>query len=379
MTERLREARRQEAQRLHRAERMSDEALESLYDPVIVTDAAGRVVHLNRSAEELFGPDAQAKGRPVQEIARGSRIIDGIQRAIRQESVSAADDDGALVSLTAAGAGRTYRVRASPIRDDEALLGAVVVLEDMTRLRELDRLKTEFIGVASHELRTPVTSLLLSVQLLQEGATGPLTPTQQQVVAAQREDLDRLQRLMGDLLDITRLEAGARPPRLESTSPAALIRGAVDSVSAQAGAKGVVLREDVAAGLPDVRADRAQMTRVLVNLIGNAVRHTAAGGEITVGGRLQDGQVALRVADTGVGIPPDYLPRIFERFVQVPGATRGGAGLGLSIARTIVEAHGGTITAESEPGQGSTFTVTLPPGEAARGKEQRDGASLAGG
>ncbi|HLV79743.1 MAG TPA: ATP-binding protein, partial [Chthonomonadaceae bacterium] len=255
---------------------------------------------------------------------------------------------------------RTYRLRATPMHDERVLLGAVAVLEDITHLRELDRLKTEFISVASHELRTPVTSLLLSVQLMQEGAAGALTPPQQEIVAAQREDLERLERMMRDLLDITRLEAGVMPPRFEIARPQELVAAAVEAVTAQAEAKGICLAGDAPADLPPVRADRAQIQRVLVNLISNAVRHTPEGGRIAVSARAEGNMVAFRVQDTGAGIPKEYLSRIFERFVQVPGATRGGAGLGLSIARTIVGAHGGAISAESEPGQGSTFTFTLP-------------------
>ena len=360
MARKLGEARRLEEQRLHRAERMSDAALENLFDPVIVTDAEARVVHLNRAAEGLFGPATRAAGGALADVVREARITRAVSHVIRQECVSAGEDDAALIPLQVGGATRTYRLRATPMRDADALLGAVAVLEDVTHLRELDRLKTEFISVASHELRTPVTSLLLSVQLLQEGAVGPLTPEQWEVVAAQREDLERLERMMRDLLDMTRLEAGVVPPRLEIVPPRELVRSAVAAVAAQAQAKGVALREEVAEDLPDVRADRTQMMRVLVNLLGNALRHTPPGGAVTAWTEARGASVALVVEDTGTGIPPDYLPQIFERFVQVPGATRGGAGLGLSLAWTIVTAHGGEITAASELGQGSTFTVTLP-------------------
>ncbi|MBV9849292.1 MAG: HAMP domain-containing protein [Armatimonadetes bacterium] len=360
MAEKLTEARRLEEQRLHRAERMSDAALESLYDPVIVTDGSACVVHLNRAAEGLFGPARRAAGAPLVDVVREARITQAVDCAIHQERVSAGEGEAALIPLQVGGATRTYRLRATPMRDDDALLGAVAVLEDVTHLRELDRLKTEFIGVASHELRTPVTSLLLSVQLLQEGAVGELTPQQWEVVAAQREDLERLERMMRDLLDVTRLESGVVPPRFEIVPPRELTRSAVAGVSAQAQAKGVALREDVPEGLPDVRADRTQMMRVLLNLLGNALRHTPPGGTVTIRSHATQDSVTFTVEDTGVGIPKEYLPQIFDRFVQVPGATRGGAGLGLSIARTIVQAHGGDITAASELGRGSTFTVTLP-------------------
>jgi two-component system, NtrC family, sensor histidine kinase KinB len=368
MAEKLQEARRIEAERLHRAERMSDEALESLYDPVIVTDAKGCVVHLNRAAEGLFGPESGASGRPVREVVRDNRIAEAVDRAIHQERVSAAEGEAGYVVLQHGDAPRAYRLRATPMRDEEgALLGSVAVLEDVTHLRELDRLKNEFIGVASHELRTPVTSLLLSVQLMEEGSVGALTPQQKEVVAAQKEDLQRLERMMQDLLDMTRLEAGVTPPRFEIVRPAELVEGALAAVAAQAEVMGAELEAAVPDGLPGVRADRAQITRALVNLLNNAVRHTPA-GRVRVQATTADGRVMFTVADTGEGIPPDYVLRIFERFVQVPGATQGGAGLGLSIAQSIVKAHGGEITVESTQGVGSTFTFTLPAAEVRAGQ-----------
>jgi PAS domain S-box-containing protein len=360
MARRLREAWRAEEERLHRAERMSDAALESLYDPVIVTDAAGRVAHLNRAAEGLFGPENQATGLPVEQVVEDRRIAEAVERAIRHEHVSAPEDEAGLVPIQVESAQRTYRLRVTPMHDEHVVLGAAVVLEDVTHQRELDRLKTEFIGVASHELRTPVTSLLLSAQLLQEGAAGPLTPAQEEIVRAQREDLERLERLMRDLLDLTRLEAGVTPPRLEIVSPARLVASALESVAAQAESKGVSLSPELPDRIPTVRADRSLTLRALVNLLNNAIRHTPIGGRVVLRASMEDGTLAFSVIDSGSGIPAEYLPLIFERFVQVPGATRDGAGLGLCIARTIAMAHGGAIRAESEVGKGSTFTMTLP-------------------
>jgi PAS domain S-box-containing protein len=366
MAERLQEARRVEEERLRRAEGMSAAALADLYDPVVVTDAAGRVVHLNRAAEGLFGPAHRIRGQWVRAVVQDGRLADAIKDAAQRARVSAEEGEAALVTL----AGRTYRLRATPMRDgDGAPLGAVAVLEDVTYQREVDRLKTEFIGVASHELRTPVTSLLLGVDLLREGAAGELTPSQEEVVGALRADLLRLERMMRDLLDLTRLEAGAIPPRFEVVPPASLVRGAADSLTAQAEAQGVRLEADAPADLPTVRADRGQIGRVLVNLLSNAVRHTPRGGVVRIAAFTDpetDG-VSFLVADTGTGIPSAYLPRVFGRFVQVPGATRGGAGLGLSIAQTIVRAHGGGIRAESEVGKGSVFSFALPAADRSRG------------
>ena len=237
------------------------------------------------------------------------------------------------------------------------------MLEDVTHLQSLDRLKTEFIGVASHELRTPVTSLLLSAQLLEEGAVGPMSPDQLEVVRAQREDLTRLDALLRDLLDVTKLEAGATPPRFEWVSPRELVEAAAQGVMGHANASGLTLQTFARDDLPLVRADRLQIGRVLSNLLNNAIRHTPGGGQIHLEAQSgSNGTVDFRVRDTGGGIPKEFLDRIFERFAQVPGATRGGAGLGLPISQTIVAAHGSQINVQSEVGQGSTFQFALPAG-----------------
>ena len=372
MASKLGEAWQEEERRLHRAERMSDAALESLYDPVIVTDARGSILHWNRAASGLFGPEEQAVGRPIAEAVLDVRITEAIEKAIHQEHVSAAEGEAGFVSLSSGEANRTYRLRATPMRDHSNLLGAVAVLEDITHLRDLDRLKTEFIGVASHELRTPVTSLQLSVQLMDEEAVGPLNAAQKEIVAAQLEDLERLDRMMRDLLDLTRLEASVTPPRFELASPRILVNAAADAVRIQAEAKGVVLTVDAATDLPSMRVDVGQITRVLINLVNNAIRHTPAGGAVTISAAIEGDHLTFHVVDTGGGIPTEYQSRIFERFVQVPGATRGGAGLGLSIARQIIKAHEGEIHVESEPGHGSRFVITLPIGREPSGSAARE-------
>ncbi len=363
MTERLREARRLEDERFHRAERMSDAALESLYDPVIVTDGEGQVVHLNPAAEGLFGPSDQARGRAISLVAGETRIAEAVEHAIHELRPLALEDEAGFVTRSEGEGRRTYRLRASPMREEDGnLLGTVTVLEDITHLRELDRLKSEFIGVASHELRTPVTSLQLGTELLLEGAVGPLTDGQREVVQSQQEDLNRLQRTMQDLLDITRLEAGVTPPRFEIVDAAELVEPALSALGAQADTKSITLAHDIEPDLPPVRADRSQIGRVLVNLVNNAIRHTPRWGSVTISVSRASGGVEFQVKDNGTGIAEEYLPHIFERFVQVPGATGGGAGLGLSIAQTIVKAHGSEIHVTSQPGVGTEFHFTLPGG-----------------
>ena len=360
MVAKLREARREQDLRLHRAQKMSDAALENLFDPVLVTDATRTLVHLNRAAQGLFGPEQKLAGLPLAQAVAQPKIVAAIERAIASRETSAEEGQAGLISIESGEAQRIYRLRATPMVDDETVLGATAVLEDVTHLQSLDRLKTEFIGVASHELRTPVTSLLLSAQLLEEGAVGELTPDQREVVLAQREDLMRLDALLRDLLDLTRLEAGANPPRFEWVAPRELVDVAARDVAAAAHAKDVQIQTFSRDDLPLVRADRVQIERVLLNLLNNAVRHSPAQSTVSVEAQNGEaGKVLFRVKDKGGGIPAEFLNRIFERFVQVPGATGGGAGLGLPISQTIIGAHGGEIHVASEAGKGSEFWFEL--------------------
>jgi len=361
MTASLAELKRSQVRRLDRAERMTAAAIEAIYDPVIVVDAKARILDLNPAARRLYGGVSRSPRRHVSEQIVDARIVRAIDAAVAEGRVSASEEPGELVTVPIGESMRTYRIRATPMRNEEGqLLGAVAVLEDITHLKVVDQLKTEFIGVAAHELRTPVSSLLLSVQLLEEGAAGELTASQRKLVSVQRQDLERLQKLTSDLLDVTRLESGTMPPRYEPVSADAIIETLVHDMGPIAEEKGVELRGHADSGLGTLNLDRSQIGRVLINLTNNAIRHTPAGGTVTVEAHRAGTMVEFSVEDTGEGIPKDYQERIFHRFVQVPGATSGGAGLGLSIAQRIVQNHGGAMVVKSEVGKGSTFSFTIP-------------------
>ncbi|HEY4002293.1 MAG TPA: ATP-binding protein [Candidatus Xenobia bacterium] len=357
MAAQLREAWAAEEQRRYVLERMANMALDNLQDAVLVVDSLGMVMHANRVASRLFGPVREPGAVSMGMLVQAHAVVRALELSLRPDAAEASE----TVNLKA----RAYRLRTSPIKDDERMLGAVAILEDVTHLQELDRLKTEFIEVASHELKTPVTSLLLSAQLLAEGAAGPLTDAQRQVVAAQRQDLERLERTMRDLLDMSKLESGLSID-LSPTPAAALVGTAVDAVTAEARALGVELASRIPPEAGAVMADSSQIGRVLINLLSNAIRH-APGGRVEVSASPGPMGVTFAVKDDGEGIAPEYLARIFDRFVQVPGATQGGAGLGLSIARRIVLAHRSDIQVESTPSQGSTFRFTLNAAEVPHG------------
>lgn len=377
MTTHLRTYREREAARLQVAEEKSDAAINSLYEPVLVTGPHGEVTGLNHAAERLFGPEAELKDQSIERLA-----LPPLQRAVREAVCErqpvARDGEAGLVSVRVEGGERCYRIRTAPILRPAAngnpgeVAGAVTVLEDVTRLREVDRMKDEFISVASHELRTPLTSLGMAVHLLAEGSMGPLTSRQERLVRMAAADAERLERLTKDLLDLTRLEAGTALPDRRPVSPSEVIEVALATLRRTAEGKRVTLEVRASSSLPPVLGDLEQLARVLTNLVGNAIRHTCPAGTVQVSAEESVGMVRFTVADTGTGIPSAYLERIFERFVQVPGATSGGAGLGLPIAKKIVEAHGGSIWAESEPGRGSRFHFTVPTAGAAHAGEEKE-------
>lgn len=367
MAEALRQLRQSDMGRLVVAQQTTEAAIDSLFDPVVVTDSDGRVTKLNPAAEEVFGAEASNVGHHVKDVAKDSRVATAVAEALNSQRAFAADGASAVLPLAVDGAERAYRLRTTPMRDGEGrLLGAVTLLEDITHLREIDRVKSEFIATASHELRTPLTSVQMGVHLLLEGAAGELTARQQDVLEACRENCDRLERLMRDLLDLSKIETRESAPRLAAVRASELIGGAAEHLRAQVEAKGLALRVDAPPDLPPVFADAEQVERVVSNLVTNALRYTPRGGEIAISVAAGDGHLSVSVTDTGRGIPAEYLPRIFDKFAQVPGAQSGGAGLGLAISKGIVEAHGGQIVAQSEFGRGSTFTFTLPLAAAAQ-------------
>src|SRR5882724_307690 len=360
MAEHIRQLRTSDMGKLLVAQQTTEAAIDSLYDPVIVTDAEGCVTKLNPAAEEIFGSEKENSGRHVGEVARDTRIAGAVAEALESQRPVAGEGLSAVLPLAVDGSQRAFRLRTTPMRDnDKHLVGAVTLLEDITHLREIDQLKSEFIATASHELRTPLTSVQMGVYLLLEGAAGELNPKQTEILDACREDCERLDKLMRDLLDLSRIEAGESQPELAAIQTRDLISAEAAELRPQVESKGLAFRVDVPADLPTVKADRSQIERVLANLVINAIRYTKQ-GEIGISAERRGQFVAFSVSDTGFGIPPEYLPHIFDKFVQVPGAATGGAGLGLAISRLIVEAHGGQIGVQSELGHGSTFTFTLP-------------------
>src|SRR6185436_6661322 len=210
MAERIRELRRSDLGKLLIAQQTTEAAIDSLYDPVIVTDSDGLVTRTNPAAERLFGPREATTGKPIDQVARDLRIAQAVTDVLRSERPVASESAGAVLPWAVDGAQRAFRVRSTPMRDaDDHLVGAVTLLEDITHLSEISRLKSEFIAAASHELRTPLTSVQMGIHLLLEGAAGTMDERQQDILLVCRDDAERLDRLMRQLLDLSKIESGA--------------------------------------------------------------------------------------------------------------------------------------------------------------------------
>ncbi|HET8723638.1 MAG TPA: ATP-binding protein [Anaeromyxobacteraceae bacterium] len=364
MADRLEQYRKSSLGDLIQAQQASQAAIDSLPDPVLVLDASGGVTNLNRAAEALLrlspGVGAGAALHALEPVLRdrleevrahvlsgkGAVVPRGFDEAIR---VDLPDGPHRLLP------------RATALYSEEgAVTGVTVVLQDVTRLVRFDELKNDLVATVAHEFRTPLTSLRLAVHMCAEGAAGPLTAQQADLMAAARQDCERLQSIVDDILDLSRIQAGRIEIQAQAVDAAGLVRHAAREAEGAARAAGVALGLELPPEPLPVKADPERIGVVLANLLANAIRHTPPGGSVDVRAAAGAGGVRIEVQDAGEGIAPQYLDRIFDRFFQVPGSRRGGLGLGLYISREVVRAHGGDMGVSSEPGRGSTFWFTIP-------------------
>ena len=343
--------------------RKSEAVLRSISDGIVVVDAELTITDMNPTAGSMLGVDPErCEGRHFLEAIKHDRLFEHVKITAESGVPPLSDERENVLTAGAGAAARHCLFAVTPVvSEDGANLGVVVVLRDVTRLRELDRLKGEFLMTASHELRTPLQSLGMSIDLLQEAAPGRLSDKERQLLAAAHEEVQRLRSLVTDLLDLSKIEAGKVQMDIGPFPARVLVERALAVFRTQADEQRVEMTGAVPDGLPDVLADANKITWVLTNLIANALRYVTVGGHIRVSAERVGEWVHLSVADDGEGIPEEHLSRIFHKFVQVESERSvGGTGLGLAICREIVRAHKGTIWAQSTVGKGSVFTFALP-------------------
>jgi two-component system, NtrC family, sensor histidine kinase KinB len=363
MADRLKGYRESSLGELLQAQQASQAAIDSLPDPVIVFGAQGAIVNVNKSAEGALGLSLETAGDPLARLAPDLREVLERARAHvlagKGAYVPRGYEEAVRVDLPEGA--RFFLPRASPVyAEASGISAATVILQDVTRLKRFDELKNDLVATVAHEFRTPLTSLRMAIHLVAEEVVGPLTPKQAELLTSARQDCERLQGIVDDLLDLSSIQSGRLELQVRPVSTAELLSKAIASQEFSADQKDIHLESSIAADVDQLELDPDRIELVLNNLISNAIRHTPEGGRVSIRVGRSGGSTRFEVTDTGEGIPPEYQKRIFEKFFRVPGSASGGAGLGLSISREIVEAHGGEIGLESRPGHGSTFWFTLP-------------------
>ena len=349
------------------AEKQRSEAIiHSLSDGIVVVDDQLHIVAINPAAADIFETKADfALGRHCLEVIDNRTLYDQLQAAL--ESAAPANSVEAQSELTVErSTTEHYQYLTTPVTtEDHRRLGVVLLLQNVTNLKQLDQLKSEFVMTASHELRTPLTGMAMSIDLLQETAHAKLSETEQELLQTAQEDVQRLRDLVNDLLDLSKIESGKIDIDQSEIAPDQLIDKAIALLKIQSDEKGIEVTSQVAANISKVNADANKVTWVLTNLIANALRY--AKHKIEVSARPHGTWISIAVIDDGPGIDPAYQSKIFDKFVQVKTEKDvGGTGLGLAICKEMIKAHGGTIWVESKPGHGCKFAFTLPVVSAAR-------------
>jgi len=339
--------------------RQTEAVIRSIAEGLVVVDAHGKVILMNPAAEKLLGSKSKDKaGKSILENLKEEQLVSFSKPSVdgkgREIELASQQDETKKV----------LRASSAVIEDENGqTVGMVSVLSDITKQKEIDQLKSNFVANVSHELRTPLVAMQKSIALILEKTTGPLTSEQEQFLTITERNLKRLSFLINDLLDLSKLEAGKLELKREVISIEDVISDSVATLSTWAKTKSLTLEKKIEKGLPQVNIDPNRIIQVLNNLIGNAIKFSPGNSTITVGASLVQGEMQVSVKDQGIGIAPENLNKVFDKFYQVGERVAtdiGGTGIGLSISKEIVQLHAGKIWVESDKGQGAIFNFSLP-------------------
>lgn len=341
--------------------------INNMNDPVIGLDDKKHILFMNHTALKITGLNPEETiGKPVQDVAMNNDLI----RSLIQELFSGVknEDHGKKppIQIYADNKESYFEKEIIPIKiiptgeKDEKLIGNVILLQNITPYKELDSAKTNFIATVSHELKTPISSIKMSLQLLENKQIGNLNAEQNSLLESIKEDANRLLKITGELLNMTQVESGTIQLSVIPSDSKEMLNYATNANRAAAEQKQIKFETMVPENLPKVLADNEKTSWVLTNLISNAIRYSYDNSVIFLNIAEEDKMVKISVADSGQGIAPQYVDKIFDRYFRIPGTRKEGTGLGLSISKEFIEAQGGTISVKSDFGTGSTFTISLP-------------------
>lgn len=364
MTERLKEFEEMNVGKVIEEKNKSEAIVKSISNPLLVTDEENKVQLMNPKAEELFdlNEDNIVETHFLESIDE-DRIFDLITETLDsgEEQVGKNNEVITFKPDNNDSKGHYFRINTTPVSDREGNTNLVVtLLEDITHLKEVDQMKSEFVSMVSHEFRTPLTSMNMGINMLLEENIGEINEEQKELLEVAKEDCEHLNNLVDDLLDLSKIESGEIDLEFDAVAVKKIFEASIQPFMTQAEEQGVDLITEETNGL-EVYADFNKITWVITNLIGNALRYTGKGDKIKLLADKKGHKMHISVADTGEGIPKEYRHKIFKKFVRVGDDKdeETGTGLGLAISKEIIEAHGGRIWVESEVGEGSIFTFTL--------------------
>lgn len=334
--------------------------IHSMADGVLVTDHEGHVVLHNPAAVKMLRMKASPVfGQPLNDcLDRGclADLVDKIQQVSREAS-SAVSQEVPMGEMA-------LMAHIATVRSEEGeILGVVTVLQDISMLKAMDRMKSDFVAMVSHELRAPLASVEQQLSVVLAGIIGEINERQKEMLGRAKERTHALLTLINDLLDLSKIEAGFVIQKKEPTQITEVLQKVIELLRHEAEKKNISLRLSFDPGLPQVMADRGNMEEVFINLVSNGIKYTSAGGSVSLSAWIEGSHLCVEVSDNGIGISAEDLPRIFDKFYRVKNTqTRKitGTGLGLPIVKGILEAHLGSIEADSQPGIGSKFRVYLP-------------------
>jgi signal transduction histidine kinase/HAMP domain-containing protein len=364
MAEKLEEYSNSRLEKILKEKKRVETLINNMHDPVIGLDESKFIIFINDEALKITGLSRnEILNKPVQDIAVTNDLIRTL--IVDLINPSAKRDEGPL-KIFSDDKQSYFEKEIIHIEINKTgesiteLIGYVILLKNITIFKELDSAKTNFIATISHELKTPISSIKMSTQLLEHNETGTLNDEQKQLVDGIKEDSTRLLQITGELLNMSQVETGNIQLNIQLTDPALIVRYAIDTVKLQAEHKRIKLQVDMEPDIPLIVADAEKTAWVLINFLTNAIRYSMEDSDIEVSLRRENKGALFSVKDFGKGIDSRYKKKIFERYFQIPGSLKSGSGLGLAISKEFIETQGGTIGVNSNPGMGSTFFFIIP-------------------
>lgn len=363
MAAKLDEYRRSSLDDLMTAKKRIEAIVDTLHEPIVGLGPDRRILFMNREALSVLNLREDVIGRNATEVALSNDLLRRLIRGLRDQKKSADEEP---LKIYADNKESYFQVENTPLyitpigESEQQFIGNLIVLNNITRFKELDSAKTNFISTVSHEMKTPISSILMSLQLLGDDRLGELNNEQKQLVSSIKESSDRLLSITGELLNMTQVESGKLKLMPKITKPIELIDYAVKATQVLAERFCCFVEVDYPEKISKLFVDNEKIAWVITNLLSNAIHHSPEKSRIIIGAVQHEKAVEIYVQDFGRGIDPRYHKSIFERYFRVPGTKVQGSGLGLAISKEFVEAHGGSISVESEIGKGSRFSVKLP-------------------